>query len=76
MLKAAGQAAEEAGVSYALERISGDTVESIVAVADEKDADMIVVGSRGRNFVTTALLGSISHGVLRHARRRCSSSRP
>ncbi len=69
MLKAAGQAAEEAGVSYALERIAGNTVESIVALADEKDADLIVIGSRGRGTVATALLGSISHGVLRHARR-------
>ena len=69
VLKAAGQAAEEAGVSYALERISGNTVETIVAFADEKDADMIVVGSRGRNVVATALLGSVSQGVARHARR-------
>ena len=69
VLKAAGDAAEEAGVSYALERISGNTVESIVAFADETDADVIVVGSRGRNPLATALLGSISHGVLRHARR-------
>jgi nucleotide-binding universal stress UspA family protein len=68
-LKSAGQAAEEAGVSYALERVSGNTVESIVAVAEEKEADLIVVGSRGRNAVTTALLGSVSNGVLRHAGR-------
>ena len=69
VLKAAGHAAEEAGVSYALERIAGNTVESIVALADEKDADMIVIGSRGRHTIATALLGSISLGVLRHARR-------
>ena len=65
-LKAAGEAAEEAGVSYALEHISGET---IVALADEKDADVIVIGSRGRGAVTTALLGSISHGVLKRAGR-------
>jgi nucleotide-binding universal stress UspA family protein len=68
-LKSAGQAAEDVGVSYALERVSGNTVESIVAVAEEKEADLIVVGSRGRNAVTTALLGSVSNGVLRHAGR-------
>ena len=68
-LKSAAQAAEEAGVSYALERISGETVETIVALADTQNADMIVVGSRGRNPVATALLGSVSQGLLRHAKR-------
>ena len=68
-LKEAAEAAEGAGVSYALERISGETVESIVTLADEKNADLIVIGSRGRGAVTTALLGSISHGVLRRAER-------
>ena len=46
-LTAAEQAAKEAGVTYALERISGDAVDTIVAVADAKHADLIVVGSRG-----------------------------
>ena len=68
-LKAAAEVAEEAGVSYALERVSGDTVESIVALADAKNADLIVLGSRGRNTLASALLGSVSHGVLRHASR-------
>lgn len=68
-LKDAAQAAENAGVSYALERISGETVDTIVALADQKNADLIVLGSRGRNALATALLGSVSHGVLRHASR-------
>ncbi|MGH3012076.1 MAG: universal stress protein [Gaiellaceae bacterium] len=68
-LKAAAEAAEAAGVSFALERIAGETVPTIVALADTKDADLIVLGSRGRNAVATALLGSVSHGVLRHATR-------
>jgi nucleotide-binding universal stress UspA family protein len=68
-LKAAAEAADAAGVSYSLERISGETVPTIVAFADTKDADMIVLGSRGRSALATALLGSVSHGVLRHAKR-------
>jgi nucleotide-binding universal stress UspA family protein len=68
-LKAAADKAEEVGVSYALEKISGHTVDSIVAVGDQKNADLIVLGSRGRSAVASALLGSVSHGVLQHASR-------
>jgi len=68
-LNAAAEAAEGAGVSYALERISGNTVDEIIAVANTKDADLIVLGSRGRGAVASALLGSVSKGVLNQAKR-------
>lgn len=68
-LTAAGEAATEAGVPYALERISGDAVDTIVAVGDAKNADLIVVGSRGLGPVRAALLGSVSRGVLDDAQR-------
>jgi nucleotide-binding universal stress UspA family protein len=68
-LSEAAEAAQGAGVSYALERISGDTVAEILAVADAKKADLIVVGSRGRGPVTSAVLGSVSKGVLKEAQR-------
>jgi len=68
-LTSAEEAAKDAGVPYALERISGDAVDTIVAVADAKNADLIVVGSRGLGPVRTALLGSVSRGVLDDAKR-------
>jgi nucleotide-binding universal stress UspA family protein len=46
-----------------------DVAEAIVAVADECDAGVIVVGSHGHGPLRAALLGSVSAGVLRRAAR-------
>ena len=68
-LNAAAELAREAGVDADVVLVSGNAADEIVAYADTIDADMIVVGSRGRNAVTSALLGSVSRGVLHEARR-------
>jgi nucleotide-binding universal stress UspA family protein len=57
------------GVSVATELLTGNPVDEIVAYADSLDADMIVVGSRGHGAVASALLGSVSQGVLHEAHR-------
>lgn len=44
-------------------------VHSILTVADELDARLIVCGQRGRGPVRSALLGSVSHSLSAHARR-------
>jgi nucleotide-binding universal stress UspA family protein len=61
--------ATEKGVEAEGELLRGTAVAQIAAYADERDADLIVIGSRGHGAITTPLLGSVSLGVLRHTRR-------
>jgi len=42
---------------------------TIVQLAQEHEADLIVVGSRGHSGLRAALLGSVSNGVVHHADR-------
>lgn len=39
----------------------------VVSLAEELDAGLIVIGSRGRGGVRRALMGSVSDSVVRHA---------
>ena len=41
--------------------------EKIVALADQLEVDLIVVGSRGLRGIRRALAGSVSESVFRHA---------
>lgn len=42
---------------------------ALVQLAEDRDVAAIVLGRRGRSPVTAALFGSVSTGVLHHARR-------
>jgi nucleotide-binding universal stress UspA family protein len=61
--------AEVHGVLSTTVLLTGDTVDEIVAYADSHDVDLIVVGSRGHGTISTALLGSVSRGILRESMR-------
>lgn len=49
---------------------AGDPAHEIIALAVERDADLIVTGTRGLSGVARLLLGSVARNVLTHA--RCS----
>jgi nucleotide-binding universal stress UspA family protein len=47
--------------------IGGDPADLILTVADEKNIDLIIVGSRGLNATQRFLIGSVSTKVATHA---------
>ena len=55
------------GIEVETEIRNGDPAETILAVADELDADLIVCGTHGRSGVRRQLLGSVAERVVRHA---------
>ena len=58
-LEAAAAIAREAGVSVELCPRQGDPADAILDVAEERDADLIVVGNKGMTGAKRFLLGSV-----------------
>ena len=61
--------AVEAGVESESEILEGRTAERVLDLARARNADAIVVGSRGRGAVVGALLGSVSSELVDKADR-------
>lgn len=55
---------EEAGYEVEAEGYGGDPAEAILSVADEHDADRIVLAGRKRSPTGKALFGSVTQNVI------------
>jgi len=61
--------AADLGVEADTEILEGDPATQIIQLAQYRDVDLIVLGSRNRGPVVAALLGSVSKDVVTHADR-------
>ena len=59
--------AQSAGVTISTEVVVGHPAEQIVHIAETRQVDLIVVGSRGVSRMKRWMLGSVSERVLRYA---------
>jgi nucleotide-binding universal stress UspA family protein len=67
LLSEAARAAEEAGIPVQTFQRQGDPADAILDVAEERDADLIVVGNKGMTGAKRFLLGSVPNRVSHHA---------
>jgi nucleotide-binding universal stress UspA family protein len=58
---------EDEGVGVMTHAREGDPAEVLIEVAQEQDADLIVVGARGLSGLKRFLLGSVSSKLSHHA---------
>jgi nucleotide-binding universal stress UspA family protein len=66
-LEAAAALARGAGVQVDLSPRQGDPADAILDVAEEHNADLIVVGNKGMTGAKRFLLGSVPNKVSHHA---------
>jgi nucleotide-binding universal stress UspA family protein len=66
-LRAAAERVEGAGVEVSTYAREGDPADAILDVAEERAADLIVVGNKGMTGAKRFLLGSVPNKVSHHA---------
>jgi nucleotide-binding universal stress UspA family protein len=66
-LEAAAQIAREAGLEANIHPRQGDPADAVLDVAEERGADLIVVGNKGMTGAKRFLLGSVPNKVSHHA---------
>lgn len=66
-LRDATGAMEEAGISVETYAREGDPADAILDVAEEQNADLIIVGNKGMSGAKRFLLGSVPNKISHHA---------
>jgi nucleotide-binding universal stress UspA family protein len=66
-LEAASEVGQEEGVAVRTYARQGDPADAILDVAEEQNADLIVVGNKGMTGAKRFLLGSVPNKVSHHA---------
>ncbi len=66
-LEAAAAVARDAGVTVHVYPRQGDPADAILDVAEEREADLVVVGNKGMTGAKRFLLGSVPNKVSHHA---------
>jgi nucleotide-binding universal stress UspA family protein len=66
-LEAAATIARDAGVEVEVYPRQGDPADAILDVAEEREADLIIVGNKGMTGAKRFLLGSVPNKVSHHA---------
>jgi nucleotide-binding universal stress UspA family protein len=66
-LREAAERVEDAGVEVTTYAREGDPADAILDVAEERGADLIVVGNKGMTGAKRFLLGSVPNKVSHHA---------
>jgi nucleotide-binding universal stress UspA family protein len=67
VLDAAAAVAKKEGLEVQTHPVQADPAEAILSVAEETNADLIVVGNKGMTGARRFLLGSVPNNVSHHA---------